>query len=67
MSAVIIKCPHTGEHISTGIETDSESFGKLPEVLIRSRCRVCGLEHAWWTREGRLADSKNDPQSNEAA
>jgi hypothetical protein len=67
MSAVIIKCPHTGEHISTGIETDSDSFNKLPEVLMRSRCPSCGLEHAWWTREGRLAEPRNDPPPHEAA
>ena len=54
MSAVMIKCPSTGDFISTGIETDPESFRNLPDVLAHSRCPLCGLEHAWWKREASL-------------
>jgi hypothetical protein len=54
MSAVLIKCPNTGGFISTGIETDPESFRKFPDVLAYSRCPLCRLEHAWRKREASL-------------
>jgi hypothetical protein len=54
MGIVIIVCPHTGRDVSTGIEIDEASFRKLPDVLVRSRCPQCGMQHAWWTREARL-------------
>jgi hypothetical protein len=31
MAILFIKCPHTSRPISTGIETDPESFASLPE------------------------------------
>ena len=57
MSALMIKCPKTGQAISTGIETDDHSFGQIPDVLSRAHCPVCGLDHVWWKREAWLADA----------
>ena len=54
---VVILCPHSGQEISTGIEIDEASFRKLPDVLVRSRCPQCGMQHAWWTREAKLETS----------
>jgi hypothetical protein len=34
---------------------DQKSFGQLPEILVRSHCPDCGMQHAWWTREAKLA------------
>jgi hypothetical protein len=60
MGVVVITCPHTGEDVSTGIEIDQHSFQKLPDVLVRSKCPQCGMQHSWWTREARLsADPRN--------
>ncbi len=64
MCVVGIKCPTTGKIISTGIETDWESFNKLPDVLTHSQCPYCGLDHSWWTREARLFDAMVDPTMN---
>ena len=52
-----IKCPHTNRPISTGIETDPESFAHLPDTLSHAKCPECGLEHAFWTREAWLEDT----------
>jgi len=43
----MIRCPNTGQQISTGIETDARGFGQLPHILTHSRCPACGLEHPW--------------------
>jgi hypothetical protein len=68
MGIVVITCPHTGQDISTGIEIDQASFEKLPEVLVRSTCPHCGMQHSWWTREAKLsADRPTAPQIEQAA
>jgi hypothetical protein len=57
MAVLLIRCPHTGRAISTGIELDSaETLARLPDVLSRLKCPQCDLEHAWWTREASLED-----------
>ena len=55
MPVLMICCPQTGREVSTGIETDPESFQKIPNVLIRTRCPHCGLEHALWRDDAWLA------------
>jgi len=52
----MIRCPNTGQEISTGVETDPQGFGQLPNILTYSRCPACGLEHPWWKREAWLED-----------
>src|SRR2546430_2287795 len=42
LSVLMIRCPNTGRLISTGIETDEHSFGRIPDVLAHTRCPVCG-------------------------
>jgi len=55
MASVMIDCPETGREIYTGIETDEASFAKLPDVLSRMQCPVCGQEHVWTRENARLA------------
>lgn len=52
----MIKCLNTGKLISTGIETDEESFRRLPDVLSRTYCPHCRVEHTWWKNEAMLLD-----------
>ena len=56
MAILVIKCPHTGRPISTGIEVDPREFRYSPDTLSRVKCPECGLDHAWWTREAWLDD-----------
>jgi hypothetical protein len=56
MSPLMIKCPNTGEPISTGIVTDEYSLQQFPDVPSRTYCHVCGLDHVWWKREAWLAN-----------
>jgi hypothetical protein len=55
MGVVMITCPTTGRAISSGIESDRQTFDSLPDTLSRSKCPLCGAEHVWWTREAWLA------------
>jgi hypothetical protein len=48
---VMVKCPETGRAISTGIETDRESFQRCTVFFARTRCPICRTEHAWFARE----------------
>jgi hypothetical protein len=41
MAILLIKCPHTGRPILTGIEIDPDSFANLPEVLSYMKCPEC--------------------------
>jgi hypothetical protein len=29
----------------------------MPDVLARSRCPYCGLQHSWWKQDARYVDS----------
>jgi hypothetical protein len=69
MGILLIKCPHTGRPISTGIEVDRKSFLSLPDTLSYLTCTECGLVHAWWTREAWLEEEvvAIEPPEDEAA
>jgi hypothetical protein len=62
MSMLMIRCPQTGQAVSTGIETDPDSFKRIPDVVAWAHCPHCGLEHAWWHDEAWLADGSSSWQ-----
>jgi hypothetical protein len=67
MSTLLIRCPNTGEPISTGIEIDDHSLKQVPDVLSHSQCPLCGIDHAWWKHEAWLADHPVRPVPHKAA
>jgi len=56
MSSVMIKCPNTGETVSTAIETEPAVFRRLPNVSSRMLCPACGKEHVWTTGSAWLSN-----------
>ena len=54
MGMVMIMCPSTGQEITTGIETDEETFNCLPDVETRTLCPVCGAVHSWSKQQARF-------------
>jgi hypothetical protein len=56
MSSLMIRCPTTGLDVWTGVDTDLESLGKLPDTFYYTPCPQCGFEHAWWPDEAWLTD-----------
>jgi hypothetical protein len=55
-SVVMVRCPKTGQELSTGVETDSETFERLPDIRAQIKCPVCNLDHNWSTREAWLGN-----------
>jgi predicted RNA-binding Zn-ribbon protein involved in translation (DUF1610 family) len=54
MGMVMITCPSTGQEITTGIETDEETFNGLPDVQTETLCPVCGGVHSWSKQQARF-------------
>jgi hypothetical protein len=50
MGVIVIRCPRTGNEVSTGVEIDADRFKTLPPTVSRMRCPACGSEHAWSKR-----------------
>jgi uncharacterized protein (DUF2225 family) len=51
MAVVMIRCAATGRAISTGIETDRESFNTTPLFYSRTLCPHCLVEHQWFAKD----------------
>ena len=59
MREIMVKCPESGNEISTGIWCDGESFSRLPFIVSHASCPMCGGLHSWskadaWLREPEL-------------
>jgi hypothetical protein len=55
MSLVLIECPKTHRHISTGVQISADDFDRLDEATQSSvRCPRCGKEHHWTKRDAIL-------------
>jgi hypothetical protein len=62
MGTMMIRCPRTGDAVSTEIETEPSVFSRLPEVAARLRCPLCGEEHVWTARDAWLEELWLAPQ-----
>jgi hypothetical protein len=51
MLQIMLACARTGQFVSTGIETDLDTFAALPEVVSSMRCPACGNAHYWTKSE----------------
>lgn len=54
MAEVVFTCPVTGDDVSTGIETDPESFALVDAFDVRLLCPICGQHHDWFELKSRL-------------
>jgi hypothetical protein len=54
MGTMVATCPKTGIEVSTGIETDLDSFALLPDVPITIACSACGRKHSLSAQDTRL-------------
>ena len=59
MGTILLTCPLTFETVSTGIETDAESFAHLPRTEALLDCPSCGGKHRLsegaWLEEREIA------------
>ena len=51
MLHIMLACARTRQFVSTGIETDIDTFIALPEVLSLMHCPACGTTHHWTKSE----------------
>ena len=65
MARVMVKCPNTGGHVFTGIETDATTFERLPDAVARTQCPHCGDEHEWRKADAMLVDTSPEQRSKE--
>ena len=56
MALLLIQCPRTGRCISTGIETDPDSFDLPADGPKTVQCPFCRKEHVWTKRNALLVD-----------
>jgi hypothetical protein len=56
MGIIYTICPMTGLAVSTGIETDADTFAVMPETVSRVRCPHCGELHNWSKHNAYLRD-----------
>ena len=61
VAVIWITCPTTGRSVSTGIETDAESFEALPAFVLTLVCGACGETHPWADMQGQLIDGPPKP------
>jgi hypothetical protein len=57
MGVVMVKCPDTGQDISTGIIADRATFNATPVFFARVYCPICATEHEWFARQAWVCDS----------
>jgi hypothetical protein len=50
-AGVMVRCPTTGRELSTGVEMDTATFERLPDIHSRIKCPLCRVDHNWSTRE----------------
>ncbi len=55
MCMITTRCPQTWREIATGIDTDADTFKKLPDVPAKLLCPACGEQHVWRKSEAWLA------------
>jgi hypothetical protein len=67
MGTVMVKCPVTGQDISTGIVADRESFNSTPVFFGRVDCPLCRTEHVWFAKDAWVCESTASAPSSRTA
>jgi hypothetical protein len=56
LGTIITVCPVTDQDISTGIETDLETFSRISAIVGRVWCPHCKSEHEWSVSNAKIRD-----------
>jgi hypothetical protein len=59
MYSIMINCARTGRAISTGIDTDRNTFACMPDVAAIARCPLCQADHVWSKAVAWICDCPN--------
>ena len=47
MAHILVRCPKTGQEVSTGLKTEWVMFETLPGIQMPLTCPACGETHNW--------------------
>jgi hypothetical protein len=61
MATVMVKCPETGQELSTGIVTDRARFASTPVFFARVYCPFCRTQHEWFAKNAWLCEADVGP------
>ena len=53
----VSKILHGAAPADLPIEVERDEVRRLPNSLTHSHCPYCGVEHVWWTSEGRFVET----------
>ena len=57
MGVLVVKCHVTGRDFSTGVHTDADTFARMKNEVMQSRCPHCMSEHSWRPLDAKLIDA----------
>lgn len=60
MSAVLFRCPTTGQTIDIQLETDRDSMKQISNEAMKVICPHCGETHTFLMGDARLRDRLKD-------
>ena len=58
MSMLMIRCPKTGQAISSGREVEFAAFRSTPVFFSRTYCPLCRVTHEWFAQDAWSCDSQ---------
>jgi hypothetical protein len=57
MGMLMIRCPKTGQAISTGRHIESRLFSSTPVFFSCTYCPYCRVRHEWFVKDAWVCDS----------
>ena len=54
MERLYFVCPHTGQDVEVGIESELETLLRIRSNHVMASCPACGEPHTWQVREAKL-------------
>ena len=57
MGMIMIRCPKTGQAISTGRYVEPATFRSTPVFFSRTYCRLCLITHEWFAKDAWVCEN----------
>jgi hypothetical protein len=56
MADILVRCPKTGQEVSTGLKTEWVMFETLPGIQMPLTCPACGETHNWRSKDAWISN-----------
>ncbi len=57
MGTIMIRCPKTGQAISTGRYVEPTAFRSSPVFFSRTYCPLCRIMHEWFAKDAWVGET----------